>query len=135
MGLNVDPIIVKPIIEGFINFKALGDFILFFLMILPYTHRISGEIMKVNILKNETQKEWTLCFLENLFFLEEFFCAIRCHYKSFPFNDLCFWHVINVSVNYLRCLLPLHTKSNIYGAHGKLVVPNLILSPNSYSLR
>jgi hypothetical protein len=73
--------------------------------------------MKMNVLKNEIQNEPTLFFSENLFFLEEFFCVVRCHYKSFPSNTLCFWHVINVNINLPKVTTPLHTKNNIYGVN------------------
>jgi hypothetical protein len=58
MGLNVDPILVKPTIEGFIKSKTSDELFFFFpLMILVDTHQVPWEIMKVNVLKNETQNE------------------------------------------------------------------------------
>jgi len=100
MELNVDQILVKPTIEGFIKSKASSEFFFFFFfMILADTHWVSWEIMKVDVLKNETQKEWALCFSESYSSWRILFCAVKCHYKSFPSNTLCFWHVINVSAN------------------------------------
>jgi hypothetical protein len=99
LGLNVDQILVKPTIDVLSSLQHRVSYYYYFF------HDPSGyplSIMGNN--ESECFEKWNtkgvgIMFFKKLFFLEDFFNAVKCHYKSFPSNTLCFWHIISVSVN------------------------------------